>query len=87
MRTGARLRMALETERGTVFDRDALQGSVEKRFMSYLGLFRQRVSVYRKSVVLARNDYLTAALVQDRMVRAMMAKFHFHGFGTNRQRQ
>ena len=83
MRTGARLRMALETERGTIFDRDALQGSIEKRFMGYLGLFRQRFSVDRKTVILARNDHLTAALVQDRMVRAMMAKFHFRGFAVD----
>src|SRR5690348_7994696 len=58
VRTGARLRMALEAERGTVLQRDALQAAVEQRLMRDAHVRGQRLLVDREAVVLARDEHV-----------------------------
>src|SRR5437870_2604080 len=81
VRTGARLGMTLEAERGSVGPRDALQRPVEKRDVGHPRGCRQRRRVHREAVVLAGDEHLSRVLVLDGMVRAVMAEFHLHRAG------
>src|SRR5579862_3140207 len=79
VRTGTRLRMALEAERGTVLKRDALQRPIEQRAMRRAHAFRERCLVDREPVVLTGNEDAAGIEFLHGMVRAMVAEFHLHG--------
>src|SRR4051812_47196389 len=53
VRPGARFRMALEAERGTVGAREALQAAVEERHVRRPEILRQRRRIDGEAVVLA----------------------------------
>src|SRR5579862_4951697 len=79
VRTGARLRMALEAERGTVLERDALQRPIEQRAMRRAQAFRECCFVDREPVVLTGDEDAAGIEILHRMVRAVVAELHLHG--------
>ena len=61
--------------------------SVKQRCMSNRNIFRQRFFINRKTMILARDQYLPGCTVLNRMICTMVAKFHLHRFRTSGQRQ
>src|SRR4030095_933513 len=72
----ARLGMALETERGAVHMRDALQRGVEQRAVRGTDIRRQRRLVDGEAVVLAGDEHAPGIELENRMVRAVVAELH-----------
>src|SRR5690242_15766391 len=76
MRSGARLRMPLEAERGPIGAREALEGTVEERYMRRPQIRAQRRWIDREAVVLAGDDDLAAVEILQRVVGAVVAELH-----------
>src|SRR6185436_4670045 len=85
MRTGARLRMALEAESRLVGAFEPLQAAVEQRNVRDPDVCWQRVCVHREAMVLAGDHHPPAVQVLHRMVGAVVAKLHLHRLCTARQ--
>src|SRR5580698_2508615 len=85
VRPGTRLGMSLEAERRAIAERDALQRSVEERAMCGAYAIRKGGLIDRETVVLARDEDASAIEVLDRMVRAVMAEFHFYAAAAGRE--
>src|SRR6266849_1480098 len=76
VRPGARLRMALETERWTIRPCQSLEGTVEERYVRRPEGFRYRGRINREAVVLTGDHYLPGVEVLHRVVRAVVAELH-----------
>src|SRR5262245_28352486 len=85
VRPRARLRVALEAERGAVGAPEALQAPVEQRYVRGLEVRRQRRRVDREAVILAGDDDAAALQVLHRVVGAVMAEFHLQRLRPRRE--
>src|ERR1700756_4437101 len=79
VRTGARLRMALETENRPLREGEALQRTVEQRAVRRHDSLGQRALIDREAVVLTGDKHAPGLELLHRMVRAVMAELHLHG--------
>src|SRR5688500_8555675 len=76
VRTGTRLRVALEAERRPVGARNTLERAVEQRAEGGPQHRRQARFVDRETVVLAGDEHAAAAQLLHRVVRAVMTELH-----------
>ena len=86
-RAGRGFRVVLHREHRLVFERDAAIGAVEQRHMRLLDILRQRVLVDREAVVHRSDLDLAGGQVLHRMIGAVMALMHLHGFAADRDAQ
>ena len=84
---GTCLGVALKAESRPILYGDSLQGAVKQGTVCCLDLVGQAVLIHGEAVVLARYHDLPCLKVLNRMIGAVMAKFHLHRAGTNRQCQ
>src|SRR6266705_306479 len=82
VRSRARFGVPLETERGPVGARRALQAPVKKRDVGASQVRRERGRIDREAVVLAGDDDRAALQVLHRVVGAVMSELHLHGLGS-----
>src|SRR5687768_13275024 len=85
LRARARFRMALEAERRTIGELEALQAAVKERNVSDFRVLRQRRRIDREAVVLARDHHAAGAEVLHRMVRAVVAELHLDSRRADRE--
>src|SRR5688572_23576190 len=77
VRPGARLRMPLKAERGTIGERETLQAAVEQRDVRNACVRGQGGGVDGETMILARDHHAASFEVLHRMVRTMVSKLHF----------
>ena len=87
MRARAGFRMALEAEGWCVGQCDALVGLIEQRTVADLHICRQSAFIDCEAVVLRGNQYPLGFQMDDRMIGAMLAEFHFQGLCADGQSQ
>src|SRR3954469_25974324 len=78
VRTGTRLGMPLEAERWSIGAGETLQAAVEQRDVRDFHVLGQSHCVDGESVILAGDHHAPRFNILYRMIRAMMAKLHFH---------
>ena len=76
---GARFRMSLKPERGAVDEMQPLQRTIEQRSMRGLNVIGKTCLIDGEAMILAGNEHLSGRQYPNRMIRAMVTKFHLHG--------
>jgi len=77
VRTRARFRVSLETERRFVAPLEALQAAIEKRDVRHARAIWQTVRIDGKTVILAGDHHLPGIEVLYRVIGAMVAGLEF----------
>src|SRR6185437_7828694 len=84
-RAGRGFGMVLHRENRLALELDAAVGAVEQRDVGLRRAFWQGFLVDGKAVVHRGDFHLAGGLVLDRMIGAVMALMHLHGFGADRE--
>ena len=87
MGAGTGLRMPLKAKGILVGTMDALQTAIEQGLMSDAQIVGKRVFIHGKTVILTGNQHSAIIQVLHRMIRTVMAEFHFHRGGATGQTQ
>src|SRR5215470_7840787 len=82
-RAGRSLGMVLHREHRLVLERDAAIRTVEQREVRLLDILRKRFLVDREAVVHRGDLDLAGGEILHRMVRAVVALMHLHGFAAD----
>src|SRR5206468_5869443 len=79
VRSGARLRMALEAKRRLLPEGDALERSVEQRAVGRLHARGQGGLIDGEAVILAGDEHAAGLQLLHRVIGTMVAELHFDG--------
>ena len=77
--------MALETEGRRISQRNPLIRLIEQRTMGYIHIGWQAAFIDRETVVLRGDQHPSVVEIDNRVIGAVMAEFHFQGLRTGRQ--